>query len=297
MTPPFVPKSGQPRTVGARFSLSQIIAGLFTRPAMLMPLAYESWNRALKIVLLAILLCGGLMGTVRSLAMFKVAENWAAWFEERVGTVSIADSKLSWARPENLPATRWNNSWRVDFMPENSDFSEINPAQEGRRGVWLSPDAIYLWGRDREQQIVGQPLWRDGRLFDQVEAATIIGDELVIAPGEFGSRFRAWVWYPILPLMISFELLRVGFFFFFYTLIFTVVPFVMRSPMSGHGFARVHAFYLYAGIPPLLIATVYSLLALPWLDFNLLFIVAFLVYMGFVAWRTGRAMQSFAQSQ
>ncbi len=270
----------------------KILRALFAQPILLIPIALDSWPRAMKTALAAIFFSVAVLTATKTATALNQAKEWATWFESRVEKVTIDNDQLTWRFPENMPAIFWKNSYRIDFMPAQSEFTEINQFREGKRGIWISPHKIYWWFQNQNNEIIRQPIWRDGRIFGHIDPASLIGEQTVIEPGEFVPQARRLTWRLIVPLITLAETARTLFLFFFYTLIFTVVPFVVRSTMSNYGFTAVHAFYLYTGIPPLVIATIYSLFPLPWLDFNSLFVIGFLVYLGFVAWRSGRVFDS-----
>ncbi len=268
-----------------------LLYNLFTQPRILLGLALEPWSRALLRTMLVILICASANWLFRVKPTIEAAAAWAAWFEARTEQVAITDGKLEWQQPETTPATFWHGSYRIDFLPESSSFSTPDSSTEGSHGVWIAPDQAYLWGRDHDNQVVKQTLWQDGLILGRLDPGSLLGQDQRLRPGEFVPRVRQWTWRVAVPMLWLVEFWRVLFVYFFYTLIFAAIPFILRGPMSAYGFAGVHSFYLHAGLPPLLIATVYNLLSLPWFDFSSLFVLGFLLYMGFVIWQTGRGLQ------
>ncbi len=272
-------------------SLDRIIRALFVQPQALLPLALESWPRSCKTALAAIIVCAALLTVSRGVTAFNAAQDWGGWLESRIEHLIIHEDKLEWRQPKELPATFWKDSYRIDFAARNSEFKDSNRIREGSRGIWISPHEIYWWSRRGNNEIIARALWREGRLLDQIETSHLFGEEKVLAAGEFVPQIKRWLWQIVMPFLFLSAIIHLALLFFFYTLIFTLVPFVMRGQLKNYGFPGVHSFYLYAGIPPLLVATVYKMFPLPWLDFNSLFLIGFLIYLGFLAWQGVREYQ------
>lgn len=293
--------SGQSNSVPTSsrlFSWNNIFYSLFLDPRALLPLAFSSWRKALKTALIAVTLCALILGTVKSIGFFKAGSDWAAWFSARLESITISDDKLQWQGLSELPATFWKDGYRVDFNPENSKFKDFKERfQEGRRGIWLSTTAVYFWQRNVQGEIVSLPIWREGKIIDKVHYTLLMPESLSVESENFLSKTRGIMGKYIIPSLFVSSILRTFFVFFFYTFIFAAIPFILQSPMRNHGFAAIHAFYMYLGIPPILIATLYTILRLPWMEFNLMFVIAFLGYMLFATWHTSKEWQSLTKEK
>ena len=267
----------------------RILFALFIQPQLLLPLALNSWKRALKTVVAALLLCALLLTFHHGSRLYRGMIDWAGWFEDRIGQLTIEPHEISWQKPASLPATFWKDSYRVDFVDKEADSDEIKTYQEGRHGVWISPETVYWWSKNRDREIIKRPLWKEGKILNQLKISSLGVEKKVLGEDEIVPLLRRWTWaagFPALFVGVSFHL---TFLYFFYTMIFTAVPFVIRGSLRNYGFKGVHGFYLYVGVPPLLIASIYNLLPLPWLDFNALFLLGFFLFLVFISLQTARS--------
>jgi hypothetical protein len=64
-----------------------------------------------------------------------------------------------------------------------------------------------------------------------------------------------------------------------YALLFSVVTSILRGPLITGGLRSALCVTLYASIPPLIVATLYSALDIPFLDFHRVFVGALFVYL------------------
>ena len=64
-----------------------------------------------------------------------------------------------------------------------------------------------------------------------------------------------------------------------YALLFSAVSTLLRGSMITGGLRSALCVTFYASIPPLIVATVYTGLDIPFLDFQRVFVVAFFVYL------------------
>ena len=277
-----------------KMPLRYLFVTLFLQPQILMVLAHDRLRRALRIMVLTGVVCGLLLGLVRIAPVRGRIVEWADWFQKTTRTIELTDtSRLEWALPAEVPATRYNGRTRVDFMPDSAEIEAFEPGIEDDQGVWISPTEVYWWMRPESGgEAIAQPLFVNGKLFDRVSVDGIWPDGFRLEGDEYSAKVRKWTTLTMLPGVVLSELLRVLGVSLFYTLIFAVVPYVLRSPLAARGFGGVYAFYLYAGIPPLILATVYSAVAPQWMAFDSFFVTAFILYLLFTMWKVRRAFVS-----
>jgi hypothetical protein len=301
MNEPRVPTDGPSSDAPSSPSLKKmplryLFVTLFLQPQILMVLAHDRLRRALRIMVLTGVVCGLLLGLARIAPVRGRIVEWANWFQKTTGTLVLTDSsRLEWAFPDEVPATRYNGRTRVDFMPDSAEIEAFEPRLEDDQGVWISPTEVYWWMRpEAGGDAIAQPLLVNGKLFDRVSVDGIWPDGFRLEGDEYSAKVRKWTMLTMLPGVVLSELLRVLGVSLFYTLVFAVVPYVLRSPLAARGFAGVYAFYLYAGIPPLILATVYSAVAPQWMAFDSFFVTAFILYLLFTMWKVRRAFQGRA---
>ncbi len=279
-TPPPIPDPRQrkPRAISTAVPFHHLLYGLFFHPAVLVVLQADSWRRAFRRVTLLCLLCGALVSLARLPTLLKAADDWGRWMSRELVRVEWRQGKLHWERPQALPYTTRHRGWRVDFAAEGSSFPAEPFAGPEQQGLWLTPSEVFFWER-----LEGKPprpiiLLKDGKLLDRFELAQMRPDGFSLRGEEFSQETRRLMLQaaPVLALQGALEMF---FKIVLYVLLFTLIPFVLRSPLAAAGFTRMLTFYLYASIPPLIVAAIYGSLHLPYLNMATLFVFSFVGYL------------------
>lgn len=234
---------------------------------------------------------GAMLGLSRLPGVLAASQRWAEWFGSLAGEVWLRDGAIGWEHPEETPYTARHGAWRVDFHDDDAEFQRRNLGPEAK-GVWISPTRIYAWFRSGSgDDINARVLFADARVLNVVAADALWPEGWHLDGDELVRRTRHTV-LRLAPALVAADALRVFVQVLFYTFIFAVIPYLLKSPLAAGGFRSVFAFYLYASIPPLAVACVYASLNLPYLDFNTFFVVAFIVYLVAVVWRMGRSLNT-----
>ncbi len=267
---------------------------LFLQPHMVFMLAQDRWTRALRVVLLVAFICGLGMAMMRVPSMLSEAGEWGKWLAREVEEAWIEDGQLRWARPEELPHTSYRGAWRIEFHPPTTEFSSEQRLGPETKGIWVSPTAVYSWWRlPGQDQPEVMPLFQNDNVLNVLPIAKLWPAGVHLKSAELKQGIRTLVWQAV-PFFLIGNGLIVIFQGLFYTLIFAFIPYVFRSPLAAGGFRPVFTFYLYASIPPIVIASVYAGLGLKFATFNTFFVAAFILYLMIVMWKIGRAMRAAA---
>jgi len=267
---------------------------LFFQPAVVFVLRNEPWGRAFRLFALVSLLCGAAMSGVRVPRIMAAARDWAGWFGKRVAPVWVEKGELHWDRPKQLPATLRRQGWRFDFSPKKTPLPPPEQLGPETQGLWVTPDAVRFWWRAEGGRLGQTVLFQDGKLLGKVPLSDIAGDgRVTLTPDRIESeavtRIRPW-----LVVYVLFGAVRVLFEGLFYTFVFALIPALMRSPLVTGGFRRLLTLYTFAAVPPMIVATVYATLDLPYLEHALIFVIGLVVYLSIATRAAARAAASGA---
>ncbi|MCF7853250.1 MAG: hypothetical protein K9N51_00510 [Candidatus Pacebacteria bacterium] len=270
-------------------SLRGVFGILFFQPQFLLVLSQDKLSRALRILVGLAFVCGMVIAGAEIPRLLRAVTDWSGWFQDQVGAVWVKDGRLGWEHPEELPYTTRHRQWRIDFAGSDTAFPPPLRLGPEDRGVWISPDGVYAWVRlEGADEIRSTALFTEGKIMGVLEVDNWWPDGVRFQGEELSESSRKWL-VRALPALVLSGGLRVVVQVLFYTFVFALIPYVMKSPLAAGGFRGVLTFYFYAGIPPLVVATVYASLNLPWADFNMFFVGGFILYLLAVVWRIGRS--------
>ena len=271
----------------ALLPLRQVLYALFFQPRLLFLLQHERWNRAFRLMAVVTFLGGAAVGLSKIPRVMRTATNWAEWFAEEVHMLRLEDGRLSWQHPDDLPYTTRHEGWRVDFVPPDASLEDAARAGPETRGIWLSPREVYCWWNLPEDERTVVPLLEERKAWGIIPYTVIWPEGFQLRGEEFVREARRLVRQTV-PALLIMEAVTVFFQVLFYTLLFAVIPYILRSPIANTGFTRVYTFYLYASIPAIVVACVYDSLNLPYIDRSFVFVIGFVIYLMLVARSIGR---------
>lgn len=260
-------------------SLGAILWHLFFDPASLYSLFGERRRRGIAVMLAAACLAGVMLGVVRFSAFWPAAQDWAGWFGREVGTVKIsAEGDFGWERPAQLPYRATHAGWRVDFRPADAPFAVSRGDGPEVHGLWITPREVILWNLVAEKDVRATAVVHERRLFGTIALTRLFPGGRDIP----GSQIPEWLHtqYPVM--LVSFVAVQTVYtilYVAFYLALFSLIPLLLRSVIGRNGFLRVFSLYGFASVPPLLVAGIYAALGLPGLEFEMLFVIAFILYL------------------
>ena len=288
--PPIPPATPEPPDTGSDGALAfrQVLRIIFGYPQLLMVLLQANWRRALVRVAAVSFICGLLVGISQIQEVAHGIMEWAHWLRGNVDTMRVQDDRVEWERSEDLPATDHFRGWRVDFR--RGEEAEFHPGQNMGtypRGIWVSPTKVLLWYRtDKSTPLQTRVLFDEGKTW-----ASVPVENFSVAGDEFIAKARQMLRYYV-PVFLVAQGLNVLLQMLLYVSIFAVIPCLLKSPLAAGGFKSIFTFYLYASLPALAVATAYSAAGIEALDFNTIFVGAFIMYLVFAMWRLGRALRT-----
>lgn len=282
------PLPPQAATVQARaLPLSQLVYALFFDPVVLLFLQRDGWRRALRLMAGFALLTGLLLGLVRLPGLYAAATDWSAWVGREVGGLQVGPAGLAWDRPSVLPYTTRHRGWRIDFLAQGTPF--VLPAGgPEKRGIWVTADEIQLWYGGPGRAVL-VPIMKARKLWGVLELERVFPPGTRLAGAEF-TAFTRQALVMTLPVFLVQQALAVMLPVVSYTLLFALIPVLIRGARDTGGLPRSFAFYGYASIPPLLCAGIYAGLGLPFLRYDTAFVLAFVAYLMLVARAVRRAL-------
>jgi len=256
--------------------LVRIARVLFLMPANLVLLQRESLTRAFRWMALIALLSGGAVAAGRLPQQLSLTRQWANWFGEQVDAIWMEQGRLHWQRSAQAPQAVSFRGWRVDFVAEQQPFGAGLGHSREVRGLWLAPEAVYIWWYTPERKFVSQRMLEDGKVMGVFSLNQIFADG-PLQKHQFTALAQQWFWRNV-PVLLLHQALIVFFQALIYAVIFSALPLLLRSPMLAIGFRRMFTVMLFAAIPPLLIAGVYAGAQVPFLSHRSIFLIAFLFY-------------------
>lgn len=269
-----------------------ILTVVFLQPALVPVFTQCSWKKALKRVLLTAFVCGVLMGIVQSLRLKDDVTGWSEWFGSQIEEVWVDNGQLQWQPAKELPYSAYYKDWRVDFAKGDTSVPSAEKLGPGRKGVWISTSNVVAWWRiagDRSKTRTMLLYNKDG-ILSMFDPSRLIPTEGRLRGREIqqvvGKQYSTFI-----PFFCVLKGITTVMQMMFYILVFASIPYLLRSPIATGGFGSVLAFYLYAALPALFIATVYRLLNVPFLDFAAIFAGAFVGYLLLVMWYISRKMK------
>ena len=283
------------RTSASALPWHRVLLGLFLDPRILFLLQHGRCGRAFRLMAAVSLCAGAAIGLSKAPAITDAAADWGKWLSREVGELRLNDGEIEWRRPQNLPYTTRYRGLRIEFAGRGAAFPATRGAGPERQGVWLSPVSVYYW---RELPGGGSSVVRilhDKKAWGAFEVDKLWPDGLHLCGSEIEQRARSLARRAI-PFVLLREAVALFVPAFFYAFIFALVPGVFRVSRSSartgaprrrgivsEGFRGAFTFYLYASVPPLIIAAVYASLQLPHLNAVHVFVCGFVGYLLFAA--------------
>jgi hypothetical protein len=123
-----------------------------------------------------------------------------------------------------------------------------------------------------------RPVLAAGKLGGVLDVRWVWSDALHVEGEQFEALVRRMI-IQALPVLVLREGCAALAVVLTYTLIFSLVSVLVRSPLAANGFGATLTFHLYASIPPLAVASVCAGLGLPYLDLSSTFVCTLAAYL------------------
>ncbi|MDT8390083.1 MAG: hypothetical protein RRC34_06200 [Lentisphaeria bacterium] len=276
------------KTPAPKVTLAGLFRTLFFNPLNLVfYLSGEKLGRSLFRVVTIAFLCGLFLSVARVPMISREVRAWTDWLQTEMADVAFRDGELSWTPAEALPYSRHFRDWRVTFSDKPAaEFDPLGRYGPEPKGVWISPQALIIW-----QRVEGRDALARQRLSMETAARAVATSQQADADQEslhvvFDQRGRLFVMGMLAAGLGGTTILGILGDVLFYSLLLTVIPFMLRGNRKNGAFFQAMTFYLNVSLVPLLVATVYSLTGVPVLDFNSVFSFSFMGYILFVIFGT-----------
>lgn len=284
---PFLVPAGPGGTVTAT-PLRTILVSLFLEPTILFSLQYESWWRALRILVMMALCSGLVVGALRAPSLFSAVMDWSSWLGRELGGIRLEQERLVWDKPQELPYVTRHRGWRLDFVTANTPLPPSRQLGPERLGAWITPERVLGWQKTLDgDKLVTTVLVDKGKLGGGVQLDPFFKlfwpAGFVLRDAEFSEAARPLLSRFLVPAFVIMHGFNAVAYALLYTVLFSIIPVLLRSPSASGGWRQTFCFYAFASIPPLLAATVYASLNLPFLDYVTAFILCMFAYLILVA--------------
>jgi len=283
--PPNAPP-GRPAPNGPkkRAPLLGVLYILFFRPSLVFGvLERETALRSFVRVIGLAIMCGILLTVVRIPALHRSVGEWADWLTVEMDNLQIVDGQLAWESPQPLPYSKHFNNWRVSFVGDpETEFDPTERLGAEPAGIWISPTVIYSWQRiPGKNKVFATPI-KIHRIAKAFAAAADNDDPDAAIPLPLDSTKRT---AGLIMLLVGLGLTTIAGVvgeILFYVALFTFIPILLRSPQAQMGVKKALVFYLHLSLVPLIVAMVYAMARVPFLEFNTVFAIVFLAYLAFI---------------
>lgn len=279
----------------AKHPLHHILYGLFFQPQVLLALQQGRMWRPVRILFTLCLLGGVLIGAARFPEARRTTRDWLLWFGEVTRAIRYEDGRLSWRQPRTVPYTTRHQGWKVDFRGDDFAWPGDVRMEPEQRGLVFTPESVLAWHK-MEENVQVVPLLKDGRLMDVLSAEAVWPDGLVVQEGEF-EGFAAELARGQMVFLVARNAVTLLATTFFYTLLFAGIPALFRRSLVGRegGVVHIFCFYVYAAVPPLIVAIVYGFINPPFLRISEIFVLAMAAYL-LLVFRSIRAVLPNAEA-
>ncbi len=230
--------------------------------------------------------------------------------EKQFGGLRRSDKGMVPANTPDKPGTVFLDSFRVDYFPNDTDLDKFDPSDDFNVGIVWTPDIVARWTKISKNSFQVVPIIipppgenveglrafmkkltriaNRGKLAKSLRAWVIPPEDMMpwaesASFHEFKTNMLGGVWLdlPTIYGMNLFSGILVNALFIspLYILVFTAFSFVFgRSGTLGMNFKQLFVVGMYTGFPGMIIATIYTALDLPALDYQSVFLLSYLIY-------------------
>lgn len=268
--------------------LGGLFRTLFFNPlGLVFYLGREKLGRSLIRVLSIAFLCGLLLSVARIPKIYEDVADWIPWLQSEMRDMSLNDGTLSWTPAAELPYSRHFKGWRVTFSDKlATDFDPRARYGPESKGVWICPQAVVTWKRVEGRDALNYQKMKMTTVFRAITASPHDTAETGDMPVSFDGRDQLVIVTLLSVGLGAGTILGIFGDVIFYSFLFAVIPFILRSDRKKGVFSQAISFYLNISLVPLLVATVYTLFRVPMLDFKTVFSFSFMLYIIFIIFGT-----------
>ena len=233
--------------------------------------------------------------------------------KEKFGKIEFTKDGIVPEKNKEKPGTVINeNYFRIDYYPDPAGIKSYNPDKIYHMGIFWSPQNILFWLRfmEKEDKMLVIPLLipfkhaatpeevmeyfnapSNSEDINIIEASAkfykLTPDEFSSYEAEDFSNFTTNI-FMFIPLTLPVLYALYLFFFVAYNIIFSAMLFLLFFASFAYFFGRGGGMNLtfselfkasvYTAFPGFIIATLYSGLGLPYLNFQIIFLISYFIY-------------------
>lgn len=275
---------------------------------------FALWRMLLHLTLLAI--CCGFVNVAFRYHPFNAGyEESCKKLQKKFGDLKYSSKGITPSINPNQRGTVYFDTFRVDYFPELDEVKKLKPDKDTPFGIAWTPDSAILWVlhdkepspfmplliptiiKDDEQDkgmsfLLKKMKMRMQGEIDNTLSLYDVSKIYKIPPGQFSTRqvsFREFQTnilgipckIPTLYVLFLIGEILINCLIFspMYILIFTLFSFLLgKSNMLSLKFSKLFIVGIYTGFPGIVIATLYTALDLPYLDFQNVFLLSYIIY-------------------
>jgi hypothetical protein len=233
--------------------------------------------------------------------------------KKKFGRIEFTEKGIVPEKDRDRPGTVINEDlFRIDYYPDSGSAAKYNPGRIYHMGIFWTPETVLFWMRimnDSKRMIVIPLLvpvkhtaspeeimkyFKASESSEEINLIEASAKFYKIMPDEFSSfgsvEFLDFTTNIVMfiPMTIPVLYALYLYFFIFYNIIFSsmlyLIFFASFAYFFGKGggmkltFSELFKAAVYTAFPGFIIATVYTALDLPYLDFQTIFLISYFIY-------------------
>jgi hypothetical protein len=290
-------------------TLMSVCAGTESFPVLIQQPAIKT---ILNIVILAFL-CAIFNVSIGLYPFYKTYMATCKQLEKKFGSIEFSEvGIIPKIEPEKQNCVINDKDFRIDYIPSVSDLKKFKPKLNYQTGIVWTPKSVLFWMRlleDKEKLLIFPLLLPVSELYEPNKMRELIdkvqntdatpsfytlAEIYKVSANDFAQtnsstffNFTSNIlfWIPLnIPtiyavFLFSSILFNILFLSMMYLLFFTLFSFFLgRGGNFGLSFSEIWKASVYTAFPGFLIATVYTSLNLPFLNFLTIFLISYFVY-------------------
>ncbi|MCP3965169.1 MAG: hypothetical protein GY750_20605 [Lentisphaerae bacterium] len=271
------------------------ISGIFRGTSVFLVLMRHSLFKALLHLVMFCILCAAMLTVIQAVMHFKDIDNsWSLFNEECGGIQYTSKGILPIKQPEKMRFFSLPGNWEILYLPADykGKVPDLKNSRSQRGFIW-TPSMVVSWARTQSNGYVVVPfiyyvipktfkinfLKQEDVLKYIKENSSVSGQPniplSILTPSATKTAFTVIMFGVGTVALLVQALLFVSIF----SLIFNLIGSRRRGTLKLRDLFVVGT---YTTFPPLLIASAYNALELPFLSFNTVFLICFTVFLMYV---------------
>ena len=262
-----------------KISFFKLVYLILFKPQVFYYLRNNGWWQALRPLLVLCVVSGMAIGHKDWSETEEATTEWSDWlYETQIESIEIGEDKLIYKTKKPLPYTISRKGIRFHFTEDGEDFIPNKSDLADGSNIWISPSRIEQLV-PLEDEVSGKRLYHKGLLLPDYligAAACKLKPQKELSKVELQESIKGQLQPYFYGLCFSIVLGTV----LICATLLALMQLVLRSPVfKDMSFSQVLGTYYYCAIPGLIIATVYDLLPIQFMDFSQVFVFSLFFYL------------------